>query len=159
MIGQLALQPIEQHAARHRRDSWQPGLSLVSAGRLDGGEELAERGDLFDFIANTGGLSEFFARRVMFQLFNAINYMHLKGIVHRDIKLENIVLDRDFNIKIIDFGMSSSYLNKDGTLFHSQVCGTHGYMAPELEASQKYQGIQVDMFALGVLMFIIIAGR
>lgn len=121
--------------------------------------DLAEKGEMFDIIANTGSLNEYFARRVMKQLFKAVGYMHTKGIAHRDLKLENMLLDNDFNIKIIDFGFSSPLLAKDGKNLLETVCGTLGYMAPEIVAGKKYLGVKADMFALGVLMFTLLAAR
>lgn len=123
--------------------------------------ELATKGDFFDFIASTGGLQEKTARFVMRQVFEAVNYMHEQGIANRDLKLENFLLDENFQIKLIDFGFCAptagkqSYLN--GLL--STKCGTKNYMAPEIQLGQKYVGTQVDMFSLGVILFIIVTGK
>jgi len=66
--------------------------------------EYAEGGDLFNYVQSTGRFSEKLARHFFLQILNAIKYSHDKNICHRDLKLENIMLDKDYNIKLIDFG-------------------------------------------------------
>jgi len=94
--------------------------------------EYAEGGDLFNYVQTTGRFSEKLARHFFLQILNAIKYSHDKNICHRDLKLENIMLDKDYNIKLIDFGFQSTANGIDGTGFHQTNLGTKGYMAPEL---------------------------
>lgn len=79
----------------------------------------------------------------------------MKNIVHRDIKLENILIDQHFNIKIIDFGFAIQILpNKTVTIF----CGTPCYMAPEIVKKLKYTPAPTDIWAFGVLVYILMTG-
>lgn len=82
----------------------------------------------------------------LFQTALAIEYLHMKKIVHRDLKLENLLLDENGNIKLCDFGFSVRVLRKDD--LRSTYCGTLEMMAPEMLGSQKY-GSSVDIWALG----------
>jgi len=80
--------------------------------------------------------------------------MHSKNVTHRDLKLENILVDRDLNLKIADFGYAS--FHKQNLL--SSYRGTFTYMAPEIKEGKQYNGLQVDLFSTGVILFILIRG-
>ena len=87
--------------------------------------------------------------------------MHNKGFVHRDIKLENIILDSDFNLKLIDFDLAEPISR--GNLNQQTVTGTTGYIAPELLYPQPQHGQRIDLkkadvFSLGVVLFIMVKG-
>lgn len=100
-------------------------------------------------------LDENEARRLFRQVVEGINYCHSKNIVHRDIKLENILLDKEHNVKIIDFGFSIIIpAHKKLNIF----CGTPSYMAPEI-ITRNYSGQSTDVWALGILLFVMICGK
>lgn len=121
--------------------------------------EHLPKGELFDYVAKTGPLSEPVARAVMKQILEAVGYMHSRGVTHRDLKLENIMFDENFTVKLIDFGFSAPTLGKDGSGFLRTLLGSPGYIAPEILARKQYKGAEVDMFSLGVIMFILLAQR
>lgn len=102
-------------------------------------------------------LEESEAKRMFKQVISAVNYMHQKSIVHRDIKLENILLDdSNTNIKLIDFGFSI-YIPSDKKL--SIFCGTPQYMSPEIVAKKEYYGPPADVWATGILLYIMLVGQ
>ncbi|CAG9318615.1 unnamed protein product [Blepharisma stoltei] len=115
-------------------------------------EELCINGELFDIINRTGAFNENVARFYFHQLIAGLECCHNSGITHRDLKAENILFDPNFNLKISDFGFSASILGRDGFL---KTKGKNElYMAPEMLTSQPYQGPGVDIFAAGVILFI-----
>ena len=91
--------------------------------------ELCVNGELFDHLEREERFSEKKARRIMKQVFEALKHCHSKGVIHRDIKMENILLDEDQNIKLTDFGFAK-ILQPRERLY--DLCGTPGYLAPEL---------------------------
>src|SRR5689334_3159288 len=96
------------------------------------------------------------AKKLFRQLCQGISYCHSKNIVHRDIKLENILLDENLNVKIIDFGFSlSTPLEKTLTVF----CGTPSYMSPEIVSKHQYRGGPSDVWALGIVLYALLSGR
>ena len=109
--------------------------------------ELASGGELFDFVYQTGRLSEKIARYYFIQLLDSLQYIHSKGISHWDIKLQNILIDSKFNLKLADFGFSSNQAT------NSTYKGSGEYMAPEIVLGSQYFGPAVDLFAAGVLLF------
>jgi serine/threonine protein kinase len=90
--------------------------------------ELCANGELFDYVKNKQFMPESLARFYFVQLLSAVQYMHKNGFIHGDIKLENILLDEEFNIKIADFGFSEQKGNREQ---RTSVMGTDGYFAPE----------------------------
>ena len=119
--------------------------------------DLITGGELFDYVAVSGRFSDKMARHYFRQLIEALEFMHCKGYAHRDIKAENLLLDSIYQLKLADFGFSTAVAGKDGTGKLHTYKGTLGYMAPEIHGGQAYNGEKVDIFATGVLLFIMMA--
>uniref|UniRef100_A0A060T2H0 non-specific serine/threonine protein kinase n=1 Tax=Blastobotrys adeninivorans TaxID=409370 RepID=A0A060T2H0_BLAAD len=124
--------------------------------------EYASGGELFDHILTHRYLKDSVACRLFAQLVSGVHYLHSKGIVHRDLKLENLLLDKHKNIIITDFGFANSFkASADGQIFDlmSTSCGSPCYAAPELVVSdQKYVGQKVDVWSCGVILYAMLAG-
>ena len=110
-------------------------------------------GEIFDYIYEGGDLSEPICRFYFKQLLKALNFLHANGFCHRDIKLENILLDDEFNLKLVDFGFSCPLKGRNGKGFESRKLGTPMYMAPEIINGDFYKGEVVDLFAAAVCLF------
>ena len=99
--------------------------------------ELCSGGELFDYLVEKGRVSEPESRIIFGQLCLAVAYVHSKGILHRDLKLENVLLDERCRVKLGDFGFTREY--ERGTLLET-FCGTTGYASPEMLQGKKYIG-------------------
>ena len=134
--------------------------------------ELVPGGELFEYVADSGRFSEEVARtyfRILIEstisfiltfwsLPLALEYCHNEGITHRDLKPENLLFDGSFNLKIADFGFATLLSGKDGTGQLHTILGTESYMAPEIHLRKPYSGPSVDLFACGIILFILISG-
>ena len=101
-------------------------------------------------------LSEAETRRFVRQIIKALSYCHNKGIVHRDLKLENLLLADTDTLKVTDFGFSNMFL--EGGLMSTFV-GSPAYAAPEILANERYCGPKVDVWSLGVILFTLLTGE
>ncbi|GAA6060438.1 hypothetical protein JCM10212_000031 [Sporobolomyces blumeae] len=117
--------------------------------------ELCAGGELFDYLVEKGRLSLSETRRVFGQLVLGIAYLHAQGVVHRDLKLENVLLDERVNVKIADLGFGREF--EKGKWMDTWV-GTLGYCAPEVVAGKKYLGEEVDIWSLGVIFYALVTG-
>lgn len=116
--------------------------------------EYAPGGDLFDHICNRGRICEDEARYFFQQIISGVSYCHYKEICHRDLKLENILVD-GIKLKICDFGHSKSYL------LHSRpksMIGTPKYIAPEVFSGKEYDGKLADVWSCGVILYVMLVG-
>ena len=121
--------------------------------------EYINGGNLFSFVKKRRKLSEKTAKFLFRQIILGIKYIHEQNIVHRDIKLENLLIDLNNNVKICDFGIGRKIKNKN-QLLHDQ-CGTLMYMAPEILLSSKekgYEGFPVDIWSSGISLYIMLSG-
>lgn len=120
--------------------------------------ELASAGELFEEVTKKDKLTEEHARKYFRQLISAVKHCHSHGVYHRDLKLDNLLLDENDNLKVTDFGLSAvkNQIRPDG-LLHT-VCGTPSYVAPEILAKKGYNGAKADVWSCGVVLFAITAG-
>lgn len=133
--------------------------------------ELCSGGELFDYLVEKGRVSESETRIIFGQLCLAVAYIHGKGILHRDLKLENVLLDERCRVKLGDFGFTREY--ERGSLLET-FCGTTGYASPEMLQGRKYIGpgefsvtfdteydligTEVDVWSLGVILYTLLTG-
>eukprot|EP00918_Siedleckia_nematoides_P023942 GHVU01051651.1.p1 GENE.GHVU01051651.1~~GHVU01051651.1.p1 ORF type:complete len:584 (-),score=65.06 GHVU01051651.1:124-1875(-) len=129
--------------------------------------EYCENGDLLEYInrqsdvskkeEGTPGLPETEARRLFKEICSAIAHCHKNGVVHRDLKCENILLDKENRVRVSDFGFSMVLPNKRSLL--ETACGSFSYAAPEVVMGRKYDGVQADIWSIGVILFAMVVGR
>ena len=120
--------------------------------------DYAPKKDLLRYVMFDGGIKEKYAKVIFKKILKTINEIHKIGIYHLDIKLDNILLDDNFNPKIGDFGLSRQKSEtEDG--FLNIYLGTVRYRAPQIELGIKYNCIQADIFSLGVVLFMLVTGR
>ncbi|ESQ56145.1 hypothetical protein EUTSA_v10025228mg [Eutrema salsugineum] len=120
--------------------------------------ELATGGELFEKILRFGRLNEPAARRYFQQLASALTFCHRDGIAHRDVKPQNLLLDKQGNLKVSDFGLSALPEHRSSTGMLHTACGTPAYTAPEVIAQRGYDGAKADSWSCGVFLFVLLAG-
>jgi len=119
--------------------------------------EYAQNGSILDYVNTHGRLSEEIARRYFSQIISALDYIHNHHYVaHRDLKAENILLDRYDNIKLIDFGLSKSFTRVSPEL--NTACGSPAYAAPEMIKGEQYTKA-ADIWSLGILLYAMVAAQ
>lgn len=113
--------------------------------------------ELYNYLLKHGQLSVDKVQKIFTQLVGAVSYVHLQSCVHRDLKLENILLDKHENVKLVDFGFTREY---EGKTNHLQTfCGTICYSAPEMLKGEKYAGEKVDVWSLGIILYALLCGE
>jgi serine/threonine protein kinase len=113
--------------------------------------------ELYNYLLHHGPLPVEKVKRIFTQLVGAVAYVHSKSCVHRDLKLENILLDKQENVKLCDFGFTREYEGKASYL--QTFCGTICYSAPEMLKGEKYAGEKVDVWSLGIILYALLAGE
>ena len=122
------------------------------------GGRLTDAGDeLYNYLLKHGKLPVDKVQKTFTQLVGAVCYVHQQSCVHRDLKLENILLDKNENVKLCDFGFTREYEGKSNYL--QTFCGTICYSAPEMLKGEKYAGEKVDVWSLGVILYALLCGE
>ena len=117
--------------------------------------EYCEKGELYEYIVKKRRLNEDESACYYFQLINGVEFMHSKNIVHRDLKPENLLINKKNILKIIDFGLSN-YHNINKLL--STPCGSPSYASPEMVSGKRYNGMLVDIWCTGIILFAMLCG-
>ncbi|KAJ0240092.1 Protein kinase domain-containing protein [Hirschfeldia incana] len=119
--------------------------------------EYVRGGDLLGKVTK-GRLRQGVARSYFQQLISSVAFCHSRGVYHRDLKLENLLLDDEGNLKVSDFGLSivSEQLRQDGIC--QTFCGTPAYLAPEVLTMKGYDAAKADVWSCGVILFVLMAG-
>jgi serine/threonine protein kinase len=119
--------------------------------------EYVSGSELYDHICSHGPLPVERVQKIFTQLVGAVAYIHGRQCVHRDLKLENVLLDRHDNVKLLDFGMTREY---EGNASYMQTfCGTVCYSAPEMLKGEKYAAVKVDVWSLGIILYALLKGE
>ena len=148
LINEISIQRILSHphiVALHEVHENSNCVSLV--------RDFCAYGDIYKWIMAHKRFTVPSAARIMKQILEALAYIHSKGILHRDIKLENILITGEDMCKLNDFGLAVRLEN-----FEQVCCGSPGYVAPEVLRRQPY-GAPADVFSLGVVLFVLLSGR
>ena len=113
--------------------------------------------ELYNYLLREGAIAVEKVQKIFTQLVGAVSYVHSKSCVHRDLKLENILLDKNENVKLCDFGFTREY---EGHLSYLRTfCGTICYSAPEMLKGEKYAGEKVDVWSLGIILYALLVGE
>ena len=113
--------------------------------------------ELYNYLLQHGKLPVDKVQKTFTQLVGAVCYVHRQSCVHRDLKLENILLDKHENVKLCDFGFTREYEGKANYL--QTFCGTICYAAPEMLRGEKYAGEKVDVWSLGIVLYALLKGE
>ncbi|ESO94793.1 hypothetical protein LOTGIDRAFT_117800 [Lottia gigantea] len=114
------------------------------------------KGDLLDYVNSVGSLHEADARRLFRQLIDAVSYLHQNKVYHRDIKLDNILIDAQYNIKLSDLGFAR--FNPRNEQLHT-FCGSYPYAPPEVLDGENYSGAEADVWSTGVCLYGMLNGK
>lgn len=118
--------------------------------------EYVNGGQMLDYIISHGRLKEKQARKFGRQIASALDYCHRNSIAHRDLKIENILISKTGDIKIIDFGLSNLFSPKS---FLKTFCGSLYFAAPELLQARQYTGPEVDIWSFGIVLYVLVCGK
>lgn len=118
--------------------------------------EYVNGGQMLDYIISHGRLKEKQARKFGRQIASALDYCHRNSIVHRDLKIENILISKTGDIKIIDFGLSNLFSPKS---LLKTFCGSLYFAAPELLQARQYTGPEVDVWSFGIVLYVLVCGK
>jgi serine/threonine protein kinase len=118
--------------------------------------EYVNGGQMLDYIISHGRLKEKQARKFARQIASALDYCHRNSIVHRDLKIENILISKMGDIKIIDFGLSNLFSPKNQL---KTFCGSLYFAAPELLQAKQYTGPEVDVWSFGIVLYVLVCGK
>jgi len=119
--------------------------------------ELIRGGELFTEISDNGAFTEIRANKIFSQIFDGVKYLHSFNITHRDLKLENILIDSQSRVKLSDFGLSK-ILEPSDEEFMKTRCGTPCYVAPEILLGENYTS-SVDIWSMGVILYVMVYSR
>ncbi|KHN96021.1 Protein kinase domain containing protein [Metarhizium album ARSEF 1941] len=119
--------------------------------------EYCSGDELYNHLLEHGPLPVAKAQKIFCQLVGAVSYVHSQSCVHRDLKLENILLDKHENVKLVDFGFTREYEGR--TNYLQTFCGTVCYAAPEMLKGEKYAGEKVDVWSLGIILYALLCGE
>ncbi|KAF1953345.1 protein kinase kin1 [Byssothecium circinans] len=118
--------------------------------------EYVNGGQMLDYIISHGRLKEKQARKFARQIASALDYCHRNSIVHRDLKIENILISKTGDIKIIDFGLSNLFSPRS---LLKTFCGSLYFAAPELLQAKQYTGPEVDIWSFGIVLYVLVCGK
>ncbi|RDW71910.1 non-specific serine protein kinase [Coleophoma crateriformis] len=118
--------------------------------------EYVNGGQMLDYIISHGRLKEKQARKFSRQIASALDYCHRNSIVHRDLKIENILISKTGDIKIIDFGLSNLFAPRSHL---KTFCGSLYFAAPELLQAKAYTGPEVDVWSFGIVLYVLVCGK
>lgn len=118
--------------------------------------EYVNGGQMLDYIISHGRLKEKQARKFARQIASALDYCHRNSIVHRDLKIENILISKTGDIKIIDFGLSNLFSPRN---LLKTFCGSLYFAAPELLQAKQYTGPEVDIWSFGIVLYVLVCGK
>ena len=133
-------------------DVWETSTSLYLI------LEYVQGGELFDYLCEKGRRPTSEVLGYFQQIICAVDYCHRFNIAHRDLKLENILIDQDANIKVADFGMATWQDNSRDKLLRT-FCGSPHYAAPEIISGKPYNGASADIWSCGVILYALLAAK